>query len=194
MKYSRPISGRILTATISFVNNQWYVAINCLKSIVPKYSSKKEHVGINLGLKDSITTSDAWKSGKILLKKFDDKIARLNKELATRTSSNNRVKTITKLNKAYKDKVNYIQDKLNHITTNIVKKYGQISVGNVNSQLGLKNKKLAKTTTDQHWFEIKRQLEYKSSWYGKHFVLVDERYTSVTCSFLSLDSKKVVST
>ncbi|MDR2624603.1 MAG: hypothetical protein LBC39_08610 [Methanobrevibacter sp.] len=107
-RYSRPVNGRILTATISFVNNQWYVAINCLKSIVPKYAPNKTHVGIDLGLKDSITTSDAWKSGKILLKKFDDKIARLNKELAKRTGSKNRVKTITKLNKAYKDKANYI--------------------------------------------------------------------------------------
>jgi putative transposase len=56
----------------------------------------------------------------------------------------------------------------------------EIYVGNVNSKLGLKNKRYAKNTADQHWYEIKRQLEYKSDWYGKTFEIVDEKYTSVT--------------
>jgi putative transposase len=48
--------------------------------------------------------------------------------------------------------------------------------------LGLKNKHLVRTTADQHWYEFKRQLKYKSDWYGKHFEVVDEKYTSKTCS------------
>ena len=67
-------------------------------------------------------------------------------------------------------------------TTRIVHEFDEIYIGNVNSQLGLQNKHLARTTADQHWFEFKRQLEYKSDWYNKHFMVVDEKYTSKTCS------------
>jgi putative transposase len=52
----------------------------------------------------------------------------------------------------------------------------------VNSQFGLANHKLAKSTSDSHWYEFKRQLEYKSSWYSKVFKIVNERWTSKTCS------------
>ncbi|MDR2624604.1 MAG: transposase [Methanobrevibacter sp.] len=55
----------------------------------------------------------------------------------------------------------------------------------------MKNKKLAKTTADQHWFEIKRQLEYKSNCYGSKFALVDEKYTSSTCSTCGYQLEKI---
>ncbi len=77
-------------------------------------------------------------------------------------------------------KKNIINDFLHKTTTRIV--CDEIYVGDVNSQLGLKNKHLAKTTADQHWFEFKRQLKYKSNWYDKYFEVVNERYTSKTCS------------
>jgi len=67
-------------------------------------------------------------------------------------------------------------------TTKIVREFDEIYVGNVNSHLGLKNKYLARTTADQHWYEFKRQLKYKTDWYGKHIEVVDEKYTSKTCS------------
>ncbi|MBU4535623.1 MAG: transposase, partial [Euryarchaeota archaeon] len=94
----------------------------------------------------------------------------------------NWIKAKTKLNRLYQKKKNIINDFLHKTTTKIVREFDKIYVGNVNSQLGLKNKYLARTTTDQHWYEFKRQLEYKSDWYDKHFMVVDEKYTSKTCS------------
>jgi putative transposase len=88
---------------------------------------------------------------------------------------------LTESFKAYIDKKNKVLDSIHKITTKIVSKYDNIFVSNVNSQLGLKNKKLAETTGNQHWYGVKRQLEYKSNWYGKNFKVVDEKYTSKTC-------------
>jgi putative transposase len=140
-------------------------------------------VGIDLGLKDSITTSDGFKSGRISFKKLDAKIGRFNQILSCRVKDGkNWFKTRTKLKNIYSKKKNHINDTIHKITTEIVDQYDKIFVGNVNSQLGLKNHRLAKTTSDAHWFEIKRQLEYKSEWYGKEFEVVDEKYTSKTCS------------
>jgi len=92
------------------------------------------------------------------------------------------VKAKTKLNQLYQRKKNIINDFLHKTTTKIVHAFDKIYIGNVNSQLGLKSKYLAKTTADQHWYEFKRQLEYKSDWYNKHFEVVDEKCTSKTCS------------
>jgi putative transposase len=94
----------------------------------------------------------------------------------------NWVKTITKLNHAHSNKKNKIIDFIHWITTKIVNENDEIYVGNVNSKLGLKNKRHAKTIADQYWYEIKRQLKYKSDWYDKTFEIVDEKYTSVTCN------------
>jgi transposase len=44
-------------------------------------------VGVDLGLKDFMTLSDGFKSGKVLDMKSDKRIAKLNKELANRTNN-----------------------------------------------------------------------------------------------------------
>ena len=41
---------------------------------------------------------------------------------------------------------------------------------------------LNKSILDQGWFELKRQIQYKSDWFGGKVVLVNARYTSQTCS------------
>jgi len=92
------------------------------------------------------------------------------------------MKAKTKLNQLYTKKKNIINDYLHKTTTQLVHTFDEIYIRNVTSQLGLKNKYLARTTADQHWYEFKRQLEYKSDWYDKTFRVVNEKYTSKTCN------------
>jgi len=183
MKYSRKIDGKILSATVSNENNKYFVSINVSKSISKQLPKTGKVVGIDLGIKNTIVTSDNFKSGKIIFNKLDEKISRLNQILSCRKlGSKNWHKTKTKLNKAYSKKKNTIHDFLHKTTTKIVNQYDEIFVGDVNSQFTLKNKHLAKSGADAHWFEIKRQLQYKSYWYGRKFKIVNESYTSRTCS------------
>ena len=42
----------------------------------------------------------------------------------------------------------------------------------------VKNHNLAKSISDTSWGEFRRQLEYKSQWYGKHLVVVDKFFPS----------------
>jgi putative transposase len=183
MKYSRKIKGDILTGTITKENNKYFVSINVKNSPVEPKNKTNEKIGIDLGLKVLATFSNGIKIDKINFKDLDNKIKRQHQILSNKIKgSNNWVKAKTKLNKLYTKKKNIINDFLHKLTTKIVTNYDNIYVGNVSSQLGLKNKKLARTTADQHWFEFKRQLEYKSDWYDKHFSIVNEKYTSRTCS------------
>src|SRR5215831_19732871 len=47
----------------------------------------------------------------------------------------------------------------------------------------LKNHTLAQAVSDSNFGEIRRQLEYKSSWRGTHLVTIDRFYpSSKTCS------------
>ena len=184
MKYSRKIYGDILTTTINKNNlGQYFVSVNVKNSPVKLLKKTNKKVGIDLGLKDMATFSNGFKTGKIELKELDKKIRRQNQILSKKIKDGcNWVKAKTKLNRLYQKKKNIVTDFLHKITTKIVHEFDQIYVGDVNSKLGLQNKYLAKTTADQHWYEFKRQLEYKSDWYGKHFEIVDEKYTSKTCS------------
>ncbi|MEN4017595.1 MAG: RNA-guided endonuclease TnpB family protein [Methanobacterium sp.] len=184
MKYSRKVRGDILSATISRNNsNQYFVSFNVKNSPVKALKKTNQVVGIDLGLKNLATFSNGFKTGKIYLKEVDNKIRRYNQILSKRVKNGcNWLKVKTKLNQLYQKKKDIINDFLHKTTTQIVHEFDKIYVGNVNSQLGLKNKYLAKTTADQHWFEFKRQLQYKSDWYDKHFRVVDEKYTSKTCS------------
>lgn len=183
MKYSREIKGDILTATISKENNKYFVSINVKNSPIEPKTKTNKSIGIDLGLKTLATFSDGTKINKIQLKNLDNKIKRQGQILSNKIkNSNNYIKAKNKLNKLYTKKKNIINDLLHKNTTKIVSDYDNIYVGNVSSQLGLKNKNLSRTTADQHWFEFKRQLKYKSEWYDKNFTIVDEKYTSITCS------------
>ena len=184
IKYSRKVKGDILTATITKNNsNQYFVSINVKNSPVKQLKKTKQKIGIDLGLKDMATFSNGFKTGKIHLKEIDNKIKRQNQILSNRVKNGcNWVKAKTKLNTLYHKKKNIINDFLHKTTTQLVHTFDEIYIGNVISQLGLKNKHLAKTAADQHWYEFKRQLEYKSDWYGKTFRVVNEKYTSKTCN------------
>lgn len=47
----------------------------------------------------------------------------------------------------------------------------------------IKNHKLAKSIADASWGEIIRQLTYKSEWYGRTFIQIDQWFpSSKTCS------------
>ena len=73
MKHSRKINGEIRSATITNDNGKYFVSINETKSVVKSKKKTGKFVGIDLGIRDTIVTSDGYKSGKILLKEIRQK-------------------------------------------------------------------------------------------------------------------------
>jgi len=63
----------------------------------------------------------------------------------------------------------------------LTQEYGAIFVGDVSSQKLVKTK-MAKSTLDAGWGQLKTMLEYKSRWAGVVYEEVNECYTTQVCS------------
>lgn len=100
-------------------------------------------------------------------------------------------KTVAK----YKAKIaNRRKDRLQKLTTSLVREFDIIVVEDLKSSNMLKNHNLAKSIENASWYEFVRELEYKCSWYGKQLIKVNARNTSRTCSqcgFLNKDFSKL---
>lgn len=70
------------------------------------------------------------------------------------------------------------KDFLHKLSTNIVKNHDIICIENLNVRGMVKNKKLSKSISDVSWSEFSRQLEYKSKWYGKELIKIDQWFPS----------------
>ena len=150
--------------------NRWYACIT-VKDF-PKQVSGKGSVGIDLGLKEAATTSNGDTLTTKQTQKWAKKLA-----IAQRAKDKQRVKAIHAKIKHTR------QDLIHKFTTQLVKDNTLIVVGDVKSRsFTSKKTKLAKSTYDAGWFELKRQLEYKCKHAGCQLEIVNESYTTQTCS------------
>ena len=150
--------------------NRWYACITVKDC--PKQSCGTGSIGIDLGLKDSATTSNG---DKLQIKQTQAWAKKLG--IAQRAKNKQRVKAIHAKIK------NTRQDLIHKFTNHLVKDNALIVVGDVKTtQFNSKKGKLAKSVYDAGWFEMKRQLTYKCENAGCRFEIVSERYTTQTCS------------
>ena len=69
------------------------------------------------------------------------------------------------------------------MTSYLVKNHSLIAIEDLHIAGMLKNHTLAQSVADSNFGEIRRQLEYKAAWYGRHVVTIDRFYpSSKTCS------------
>lgn len=149
---------------------RWYACVTVKKH--PKQVSGTSSVGIDLGLKESATTSNGDTLTTKQTQKWAKKLA-----LAGRANNKKRVKAIHAKIK------NTRQDLIHKFTAKLVQHNALIVIDDVKSRsFTSKKTKLAKSTYDAGWFEIKRQLDYKCKYAGCQFEIVNESYTTQTCS------------
>ncbi|STY94517.1 transposase, IS605 OrfB family [Moraxella atlantae] len=150
--------------------NRWYACI--IVKEYPKQQCGTGSVGIDLGLKDSATASNGDKLQIKQTLKYAKDLA-----IAQRAKNKQRVKAIHAKIK------NTRQDLIHKFTTRLVKDNALIVVGDIKTtQFNHKKGKLAKSVYDAGWFELKRQLTYKCKHAGCRFEIVNEKYTTQTCS------------
>jgi putative transposase len=150
---------------------------------VPKQT--KECVGIDLGIKDFVVTSDGEVFENLHFKKNENqRIIRLQKQLSRKQKgSNNRDKARIKLAKAYKKITDKKQYYLHQITNYLIDENQIICMEDLNVKGMLRNHKLAESIQELNFGEFRKMLEYKAKWYGRHLVFVDRFYSSSkTCN------------
>lgn len=176
-------NGRILNATISQEpNGHYYCSLCCTDIEFPQYTKTNTNVGIDLGIIDFAIFSDGIKiANPRFYEKSEKKLVKLQSELSRKTiGGSNWNKARIKVAKLQKHIFNQRTDFLHKLTTKIVKDYDVISL----EDLDVKSMKETDNTTrnkrvgDVSWSEFRRQLTYKSSWYGKRLVVIDRYYPS----------------
>jgi len=186
-KKSKEIRGNIKNAIIKKEYDGWYICLCCEINNPNKLSFNHkidETIGIDLGVKDLIITSDGEVKENIkTLNKWSIKLAKIQKELSRKEKgSNNRKKTKNKLRKIYSKISRIRKDYLHKITTEIINNNQVIICEDLNVKGMVKNHKLAKSISDASWDMLCNMLEYKSKWNGKIFHKVSPHYTSQDCS------------
>ena len=142
-------------------------------------------VGIDLGLKDFIVTSDGRKmSNPRFYTTIDRRIARLQKHESRKTKgSKRRARIRLKINKLYIKKRNLVKNFIYHVAKTLLRESQTLVMEDLNIVGMVKNHSLAKSIQNVCWGELRRVLEYKSQWLGHNLIFIDRFAPSTkTCS------------
>lgn len=169
---SRAIKGVVKTG--SFTQDacgHWYVNFQC-EVDDPGVPLGAAEIGIDLGLKNQIACSDMDEpySRENLIRKHEAALG-----MAQRAHKKKRVKAI------HGRIAHTRKDWAHKTTTAIVNRATLIVVGNVSS-LKMTKTRLAKSTLDAGWGQLRTLLEYKASRLGVMYGEVNESGSTVTCS------------
>ena len=176
----RQFDGEIKSCTISKTpTNKYYVSILADEDInrLPKSNNK---VGIDLGIKDFAITSDGevYENPK-WLRKSEKRLTKLQKDLSRKKKgSKNRDKARHKVAKLHEKITNQRKDFLHKLSSKIINENQVIVIEDLKVSNMLKNHKLAKAISEVSWFEFRRQLEYKTEWYGREIMIAPSNYAS----------------
>lgn len=177
----------IRSATISKTKSGNYflsILIDIPQDEVVKFKRTGESVGIDLGVKDFVITSDGEVfENKHFLKKEENKIKKLQRQLSRKVKgSNNRDKARIKLAKAYERLVNQRENYIHSVVNELLRYYDTIYIEDLNVSGMLKNHKLAKAIQEIGFFKFKAILQDKALVNNKQVVLIDRFYpSSKTC-------------
>ncbi len=176
------INGRIINATIEHIANKYYVSV-CVEEEIPYAKNNTTSVvGIDMGIKSLITTSEGISYGNPnYLKKYERKIKGLQKGLSRKIKgSNNFNKYKIKLQEVYRKLQNARRKTNEEIVSKIIKDNDIIVTEdlNINSMIKDANKSLRKNIINSTMSDIIRRLKYKCQWLNKKLIQVNRYYAS----------------
>jgi len=177
----------IRSATMSKTKSGNYflsILIDVPQDEIVKFRQTGGSVGIDLGVKDFVITSDGEVfENKHFFKKQENKIKKLQKQLTRKIKgSNNRNRARIKLAKAYERLVNQRENYIHSVVNELLKYYDTVYMEDLNVSGMLKNHNLAKAIQEVGFYRFKSVLLDKSVNNGKKVVFVDRFYpSSKTC-------------
>ena len=205
-KKSREVKGKIQNVTIRKSKaGKYYISV-CVetdkKTIKKEFNEQnknqlketKKEIGVDLGLKDFLITSDGEKiKNPRIAKKYEKKIAKLNRKLAKKEiGSNNWKKIKNKLAKAHEKIANIRKDFLHKLSTKLICENQTIVVESLKVKNMLKNSRLAKSISDVSWSKFVEFLTYKAKLYDRRLIKIDTFFpSSQLCNKCGYQNKKV---
>lgn len=177
--------GKINSVTLSRKADKYFASIQVEIPDKEKEQRPEKSVGIDLGIKHLVTTSDGYQIENIKpLRRKLNKIKKLQRKLSKKQfNSNNFKKAKTKLAREHL-KVTNLRKYITHkVTTFLAKNYTKITMEDLNTKGMIKNHKLALAIQDVNFGRFKNVLTYKCERYGTELVFADRFFpSSKTCN------------
>jgi len=184
VKVHRPVGGPIRHCTISkTTSGKYFVSLLCEEIY---QGGKKSGVacGIDLGLKDFVTTSGGTKfKNNRYTKKYAGALKRAQQHLSRKLKGSRSFERQRRKVARLHDKItNSRMDRLHKVSYQLVARYDVICLEDLHIKGMVKNGKLARHISDASWGAFVRMLEYKANWNDKTVVKIPRWYpSSKTC-------------
>ncbi len=192
---SRSFEGKINSCTISKTSTGKYFVSVLVTEDIQELPQNNNAIGFDLGIADYLITSDGEVvNNPKILKQYEDKIIKLQRQLAHKKKGSNRYKKQSKKIAKVHERIRNIRtDFLQKLSTQIIKENQLIISENLNVKGMVQNHKLAKAISDVSWNEFCRMVEYKSIWHDKIYHKIDRFYASSqtcnVCGYKNTDTK-----
>ena len=183
-KYNRNIRSATLSKTKSG-NFFLSILIEMEDTELEKFEHTNEQVGIDLGVKDFVITSDGEVfENKHFFKKEEKQIKKLQRQLSKKVKgSNNRKKAQIRIAKLFEQITNKKNAYIHYVSNELLSYFDTIFMEDLNVQGMLRNHHLAKAIQEVGFYKFKETLVNKALVNGKQIVFVDRFYpSSKTCS------------
>ncbi len=185
VKLHREVKGKIGKMSITKTpTGKYYVSIFTEQEIEQLPKTNKQ-VGIDLGLKDFVITSDNTKfKNNRYTKKYAKQLKKAQQHLSRKQKgSNGFEKQKLKVAKIHEKIASCRLDTLHKVSHQLVSEYDMIVCEDLHVKGMIKNHKLSKHIADVSWGNFVTLLQYKCNWYGKELVKVNRFYpSSKTCN------------
>ena len=180
-------SNNIRSATLSKSKSCKYflsILVEMDDTELKKFEHTDKQVGIDLGVKNFVITSDGKVfENKHFLKKEEKKMKRLQRQLSRKVKgSNNREKQRVKIAKLYERMTNKKEAYIHFVVNELLSHYDSIFMEDLNVQGMLRNHNLAKAIQEVGFYKFNEILTNKAFVNNKQVVSVDRFYpSSKTC-------------
>ena len=194
----REIKGKIGKVTITKTPSGKYFASVCTEEeYVPTIEKSGKSIGLDLGLKDLLVTSEGERfANNHYTKKYEQRLAHAQRHLSRKKKgSRGFEKQRLKVSRLYEKISNSRADYLHKCSISLIRRYDIICIEDLNVKGMVRNHKLSKSISDASWYSFVSMLTYKAEWNDKKVVKIDRFYpssqTCSVCGYLNKDTKKL---
>jgi putative transposase len=180
--WSRPLPHGCKPTTVTVhkdTANRYFVSI-LIEEEIKQYDVAASQVGLDLGLKSMVVTSEGHTHGNPrFFHKDEKKLARAQRTLSKKKKgSKNRAKARVRVARIHARTADRRRDYQHKLSTQLIRENQTICIESLQVKNMLRNHSLAKSISDVGWGEFVRQLEYKAQWYGRRLIKIDKFYPS----------------
>ena len=182
VKLHRPIEGAIKTVSVKRSCGKWYAIFSCDLGDAPVPTEKGAVVGIDLGLKSFLVTSEGESvEPPHYYRESEKKLRRAQRAISRKKKGSNRRKACERVARLHEKTANQRRDFHHKRARELVTAHGLIAHEALNVR-SIARTRLAKSTHDVGWASFLNILAQKAEEAAVRVVAVDPRNTTQACS------------